>query len=142
MSDESTLEGATAGCRVIDFKLELDGLARKLVDTSEEQLFSDGVKKAGQQARAEIETNFEVGGRPAWKLTEDGRVPLNVTGSLCRACTNDATVDEVDEGFELYATGSEAIVADVQDRRYGIFVLPDEAQEAVADALEEGMLED
>jgi len=126
----------------IEFGLELEGLAKKLVDMSEEQLFSDGVKKAGQQARAEIETNFEVGGRPTWQLTQDGRVPLNVTGSLCRACTNDATVDEVEDGFELYATGSEAIVADVQDRRYGIFTLPDEAQEAVANAFEEGLLGD
>jgi len=126
----------------IEFGLELEGLAKKLVDMSEEQLFSDGVKKASQQARAEIETNFEVGGRPTWQLTQDGRVPLNVTGSLCRACTNDAKVDEVDEGFELYATGNEAIVAEVQDKRYGIFVLPTEAQEAVANALEEGMLGD
>ena len=126
----------------IEFGLELEGLAKKLVDMSEEQLFSDGVKKASQQARAEIETNFEVGGRPTWQLTQDGRVPLNVTGSLCRACTKDAKVDEVDEGFELYATGNEAIVAEVQDKRYGIFVLPTEAQEAVANALEEGMLGD
>ena len=126
----------------IEFGLELEGLAKKLVDMSEEQLFSDGVKKASQQARAEIETNFEVGGRPTWQLTQDGRVPLNVTGSLCRACTNDATVDEVEDGFELYATGSEAIVAEVQDKRYGIFVLPEEAQNAVADAFEQGALEE
>lgn len=126
----------------IEFGLELEGLARKLVDMSEEQLFSDGVKKASQQARAEIETNFEVGGRPAWALTKEGRMPLNVTGSLCRACTNDATVDEVEDGFELYATGSEAIVAEVQDKRYGIFVLPEEAQNAVADAFEQGALEE
>jgi len=126
----------------IEFGLELEGLAKKLVDMSEEQLFSDGVKKAGDQARQEIRTNFEVGGRPTWQLTEEGRRPLLVTGSLARACSEDAAVDEVEEGFELYATGSEAIVADVQDKRYGIYVLPAEAQSAVADAFEEGALED
>jgi len=127
---------------VINFGLELTGLAKKLVDNSEEQLFTEGVKAAGEQARKEINTNFEVGGRPTWPLTQDGRRPLLVTGSLCRACTTEATVDKVEEGFELYATGSEAIVAEVQDKRYGIFVLPAEAQEAVANALEEGMLGD
>ena len=128
---------------MIDFDLELTGLARKLVEVSEDTLFEDGIKAASDQARKEIETNFEVGGRPnAWKPTEEGRVPLMVTGSLCRACSRDAQVSDVDEGFELCAAGGEAIVAEVQDKRYGIFVLPDEAQEAVANALEKGMLED
>jgi len=127
---------------MIGFDLELTGVARRLFENSEDTLFSDGVKAASEQARAEIETNFEVGGRPTWQLTEDGRVPLNVTGSLCRACTNDATVNEVDDGFELIPAADQQIVAEVQDKRYGIFVLPDEAQTAVAEALEKGALED
>ena len=125
---------------MIDFDLELDGLARRLVEMGEDELFSDGVKKASDQAREEIRTNFEVGGWPAWPLTQEGEVPLSDTGRLKEACSTDAVVEKVEEGFTLCAAADREVVAAVQDKRYGIFVLPPEAEENVANALEEGML--
>ena len=126
----------------IDFSLSLDGLARRLVDMGEDEMFNAGLQKASDQAREEIRTNFEVGGRPAWPLTEKGEVPLYETGRLKDACSTDAVVDQTDEGFEMVAASDREVVAEVQDKRYGIFVLPDEAQTAVADALEKGMMEE
>lgn len=126
---------------MIDFELELTGLARKLFETSEDTIFNDGLDRAIAQSRLEIEKNFVMGGRPTWPLTEDGRVPLQgPTGRLREACSRDATVAKQQDGFEMQAAGDQEVVADVQDRRYGIFVLPLEAQEAVATALEEGMM--
>jgi len=124
----------------IGFDLQLDGMAKRLLDLDEDELFEDGVKKASDQAREEIRTNFEVGGIPAWPLTQEGEVPLSDTGRLKEACSTDAVVEKVEEGFTLCAAADREVVAEVQDKRYGIFVLPDEAQEAVANALEEGML--
>ena len=126
----------------IDFSLQLDGLARRLVDMGEDEMFNEGLTKASDQAREEIRTNFEVGGRPAWPLTEKGEVPLYDTGRLKDACSTDAVVEKIEEGFELSAASDREIVAEVQDKRYGIFVLPDEAQKAVAEALEKGMMGD
>jgi len=125
----------------ISFDLKLDGLARRLADTDEDVLFSEGVKKASDQARDEIRTNFEVGGRPAWPLTEEGEVPLNDTGRLKDACSVDAVVEIVDEGFTLCAAADREVVAEVQDKRYNFFSLPEEAQTAVVEALEKGMME-
>ena len=126
----------------IDFSLDLEGFAEKIVDHDVDEVFNDGIKAASYQARGEIETNFEEGGRPTWPLTQDGRTPLMRTGRLAAACSKDAVVEPIEDGFELSAAPDQDLVASVQDRRYGIFVLPDEAQEAVANALEEGMLGD
>lgn len=126
----------------IGFDLQLTGLARRLVDLSEDELFQDGVKAASEQSRAEIETNFHEGGRPSWGLTEEGETPLYDTGRLLSACTNDAVVENDEEGFTLSAAEYRREVAEIQDRRYNFFSLPDEAQRAVAEALEVGMLGD
>jgi len=126
----------------IEFALTLDGFAEKILKSSEDDLFKAGIEKASNQARKEIETNFEVGGRPTWPLTQEGRVPLNVTGRLKRACSEEAIVDEIIDGFVLYSAADQATIAEVQDKRYGIFTLPAEAEENVANSFEEGMLED
>ena len=118
----------------IGFSLTLEGLARRLMA---DDMFEDGVKAASEQAKEEIKTNFDVGGRPAWDAPND----LVITGELKRACSSEAQIDEIDEGFELSAASGHEVVAAVQDERYGIFVLPDEAQQAVADAFEQGALE-
>jgi len=126
---------------MIYFDLELTGAAKRLMELGEDELFEEGVKKASEQAKKEIRTNFEVGGRPAWPLTNKGEVPLNDSGRLKEACSTDAVVEKLEEGFELSAAADREVVAEVQDARYGIFVLPDEAQQAVADAFEQGALE-
>jgi hypothetical protein len=126
----------------IDFDLELEGVAERLYETSEDTLIDDGSRVAAEQARKEIGINFDVGGRPAWPLTQDGRVPLQGTGRLRKGCTEDAEVTLRDEGFDLDPDPDVQVVADVQDERYGIFVLPEEAEVAVAEAFEKGLLED
>ena len=127
---------------MISIGVEFTGLCRRIYELSEETIFSDGVEVAADQAKKEIATNFDVGGRPTWPLTQDGKVPLQgPTGDLKRACTENAVVDEEENGFELSPAPDQEVVAEVQDKRYGIFVLPDEAQTAVANALEKGLLE-
>mgnify|MGYP001595886463 CR=1 FL=1 len=128
---------------MINFELELEGLARKLFEVSEETLIKDGIKAAANQAKSEIAENFSAGGRPnAWPPTKDGRVPLQgPTGRLKQACSADANVKQLTEGFELSPASDQEEIADVQDRRYNIFVLPEEGQKNVAEAFERGILE-
>jgi hypothetical protein len=127
----------------ISFDLKLDGLASRLVENDEDQLFNQGIVYASWKAREEMEKNFLVGGRPSWPLTKDGRVPLLVTGALMRGSSFDAEVENIDDGFEMFVTNADReLVANVQDARYNFFSLPDEALENVANAFEEGALED
>lgn len=127
----------------INFSLRLSGLAERLVEYEEDDLFSQGLGQAIEKSREEIRINFIVGGRPKWDLTQDGRIPLVVTGKLMEACSDGAIAEKTDEGFELSAPdGDRDIVAAVQDARYNIFTLPEEAQKNVAEAFEVGVMED
>ena len=127
---------------MINFDLELEGWARKLLETSEDTIFKDGVDKAIDQTRYEMQVNFVEGGRPnKWPWPKSGsNPPLWLTGRLMQACSADANIKYVGDGFELSAGGDRALIAAIHDPKYGIFVLPEEALDKIAQGLETGML--
>ena len=95
---------------MITFTLELEGLARRLMEVSPETTVRDGLNVASMRAKRELEINFEVGGRPSWGLTKDGNIPLNKTGQLKDACSSNAQVDLGEESFDVSPSGDQKVV--------------------------------
>jgi hypothetical protein len=126
----------------ITIDADFDGMLRRLYEVDEDQLVQDGLNSAAEEARHEVAINFDVGGRPKWPLTKDGRTPLYVTGHLKRACSSEAELVLEDDSFELHPASSiKAVIPIVQNNRYGFFELPKEALENISNAFEKGVLE-
>jgi hypothetical protein len=107
-------------------------------------LHLDKVDKAFERAKLaaieemknQVATNFEVGGRPTWPALADGsgRIPLQGTGKLKTACTDDAVVTaDMDELVLEPGDGMDEIADYLHDKR-PFMTVPEEELPKVKEA--------